>query len=140
MTIKHKTRGGLRPWLIAASALLLHGCDALSGDGAAGGVDREAMLAASGNTADWLSYGRTYDEQRFSPADQINAETVSDLGLAWFADMDTARGQEATPIVIDGTIYITTAWSKVKAYDAATGKLNWEYDPEVPGDTAVKAC
>ena len=140
MTINRKMRCVLRPWLIAASALLLHGCDAVSGDGVDGGVDREAMLAASDNTADWLSYGRTYDEQRFSPADQINAETVSDLGLAWFADMDTARGQEATPIVIDGTIYITTAWSKVKAYDAATGKLAWEYDPEVPGDTAVKAC
>lgn len=140
MTINCKTQGRLRHWLIAASALLLHGCDPGGGDGVAGGVDREAMLAASDNTADWLSYGRTYDEQRFSPADQINAETVSDLGLAWFADMDTARGQEATPIVIDGTIYITTAWSKVKAYDAATGKLNWEYDPEVPGDTAVKAC
>ncbi|MEL7232580.1 MAG: hypothetical protein AAGJ85_08740, partial [Pseudomonadota bacterium] len=49
---------------------------------------------------------RTYSEQRFSPLDQINAETVGDLGLEWFADMDTARGQEATPLVMDGKLYL----------------------------------
>ncbi len=130
----------MRYGLVAAAALLLTGCNLGGGDEVSGRVDRQAMLAAADNTADWLSYGRTYDEQRFSPADQINVSTVKDLGLAWFADMDTARGQEATPIVIDGTIYITTAWSKVKAYDGATGALKWEYDPEVPGEAAVKAC
>ncbi len=51
-----------------------------------------------------------------------------------------ARGQEATPLVIDGKLYTTTAWSKVRAYDAATGKLLWDYDPKVPGPIAVKAC
>ncbi|MDX1702760.1 MAG: PQQ-dependent dehydrogenase, methanol/ethanol family, partial [Altererythrobacter ishigakiensis] len=86
------------------------------------------------------TYGRTYDEQRFSPLDQINTANVGELGLAWFADMDTARGQEATPLVIDGKLYLTTAWSKVKAYNGVTGALLWEYDPEVPGETAVKAC
>ena len=75
-----------------------------------------------------------------SPLDQINTANVGELGLAWFADMDTARGQEATPLVIDGKLYLTTAWSKVKAYDGVTGALLWEYDPEVPGETAVKAC
>ncbi len=105
-----------------------------------GGVDGAAIARAGADGVDWLSYGRTYDEQRFSPLTQINAGTVSQLGLAWFADLDTARGQEATPIVIDGTIYITTAWSKVKAYDGVTGKLKWEYDPKVPGETGAKAC
>ncbi len=105
-----------------------------------GGIDAAALLNAGANTANWISYGRTYDEQRFSPLDQVNAGNVKNLGLAWFADMDTARGQEATPIVIDGMIYITTAWSKVKAYDGATGKLAWEYDPKVPGEAAVNAC
>jgi quinohemoprotein ethanol dehydrogenase len=105
-----------------------------------GAVNAERLMSAAGNTSDWLSYGRTYDEQRFSPADAINQETVKDLGLTWFADMDTARGQEATPLVIDGKIYVTTAWSKVKAYDGATGKPLWDFDPEVPGETGVKAC
>jgi alcohol dehydrogenase (cytochrome c)/quinohemoprotein ethanol dehydrogenase len=49
----------------------------------------------------------------------------SRLGLAWFADLDTSRGQEATPIVIDGNLYTSTAWSMVKAYDGRTGRLIW---------------
>lgn len=102
------------------------------------GVNAQQIVAGDG--ANWLSYGRTYDEQRFSPLTQITAENVGQLGLAWSADMDTARGQEATPLVIDGKIYITTAWSKAKAYDAVSGKLLWEFDPKVPGETAVKAC
>ena len=104
------------------------------------GVDGEALLNAGEDGANWITDGRTYDEQRFSPLDQINTANVGELGLAWFADMDTARGQEATPLVIDGKLYLTTAWSKVKAYDGVTGALLWEYDPEVPGETAVKAC
>jgi len=84
-------------------------------------VDARALLSAADNRDEWLTHGRTYDEQRFSPLEQINTGNVKRLGLAWFADLDTARGQEATPLVIDGTVYITTAWSKVKAYDALTG-------------------
>lgn len=101
-------------------------------------IDAASIITCDG--ANWLSYGRTYDEQRFSPLNQINANNVGQLGLAWSADMDTARGQEATPLVIDGKIYITTAWSKAKAYDALSGKLLWEFDPKVPGETGVKAC
>ncbi len=98
------------------------------------------LVNASTNNSEWLSYGRTWSEQRYSPLDQVNRETVGDLQLEWFADLDTARGQEATPLVIDGKMYITTAWSLVKAYDAVTGELLWEYDPEVPGSTGVKPC
>ncbi|MBO6945213.1 PQQ-dependent dehydrogenase, methanol/ethanol family [Altererythrobacter sp.] len=116
-----------------AAALTLSACSE-------SGVDSEALLNAGDDGANWITYGRTYDEQRFSPLDQINTANVGELGLAWFADMDTARGQEATPLVIDGKLYLTTAWSKVKAYDGVTGALLWEYDPEVPGETAVKAC
>lgn len=103
-------------------------------------VNAASLALAAHNTRDWLTTGRTYDEQRFSPLDQISTANVNNLGLAWYADMDTARGQEATPLVIDGRIYITTAWSKVKAYDGVSGKLLWDYDPKVPGETAVKAC
>lgn len=103
-------------------------------------VDAHALLAAGQNDAEWLTHGRTYDEQRFSPLAQINTGNVQQLSLAWYADLDTARGQEATPLVIDGRIYITTAWSKVKAYDARTGAPLWSFDPRVPGQTAVRAC
>ena len=104
------------------------------------GINAQRLLDAQGDGANWITYGRNYEEQRFSPLDQVNADNVSQLGLAWSADMDTARGQEATPLVMDGKLYLTTAWSKVKAYDAATGKELWAYDPEVPGETGVKAC
>ena len=88
----------------------------------------------------WLSHGRTYKEQRFSPLSQINIDNIGELGLDWFFDIDTQRGQEATPIVVDGKIYISTAWSMVKALDAKTGKLLWEYDPEVDRAWGVNAC
>ena len=103
-------------------------------------VDAARMKGADHDAANWLSYGRTYSEQRFSPLAKITADNASQLGLAWSADLDTNRGQQATPLVIDGVLYVSTAWSMVKAYDAATGKLLWSYDPEVPREVSVKGC
>ena len=102
------------------------------------GVDAKRIEAAA--SGDWLTYGRTYDEQRFSPLDQVNKDTVGRLGVAWWATFDTDRGQEATPLVADGVLYTTTTWSKLFAYDAKTGKELWRYDPEVPGEKGFNAC
>ena len=99
----------------------------------------DAMIAAAPE-GEWLSYGRDYNEQRFSTLTQVNDTTVKNLGLAWSADMDTARGQEATPLMHAGVLYVSTAWSMVKAYDAKTGKLLWAYDPKVPRETLVRVC
>ncbi|MEH3106230.1 MAG: PQQ-dependent dehydrogenase, methanol/ethanol family [Sphingomonas fennica] len=107
---------------------------------APGGVTGARIAGADAEPGQWLSIGRTYDEQRFSPLTQINAGNVSGLGIAWSADLDTQRGQEATPLMIDGKLIVSTAWSLVKAYDAATGKPLWSFDPEVPRETLVKAC
>ncbi|MGH9254055.1 MAG: PQQ-dependent dehydrogenase, methanol/ethanol family [Vicinamibacterales bacterium] len=132
---------------LVLTALAAIGCSSSSQPAAeAAAVTRPAavstarLTAADAEPGQWMSHGRTYGEQRFSPLDRINTETVGTLGLAWFADLDTRRGQEATPIVVDGVLYVSTAWSKVKAYDAATGKPLWAYDPEVPGEWAVNAC
>ena len=125
---------------VLAGALILGGASLAGCGPKSGDIDGARLRAASSDEANWITYGRTYDEQRFSPLHKIDTGNVNQLGLAWSADLDTARGQEATPLVIDGKMYITTAWSKVKAYDAVTGKLLWEYDPEVPGETGVKAC
>ncbi len=125
------------------SAGMLANCSQIFGEAAGGGsegVTAAMLVGADGDSANWISHGRTYSEQRFSPLESVNRTNVGELGLAWYADMDTARGQEATPLVLDGKLYLTTAWSKVKAFDAATGKALWEYDPKVPGETAVKAC
>ncbi len=127
--------------LLALGTLGVAACgDMLDGLGGEDGITAAMLLGADEDHANWITHGRTYSEQRFSPLDQISTENVGELGLAWFDDMDTARGQEATPLVIDGKLYLTTAWSKVRAYDAATGEKLWSYDPEVPGETAVKAC
>ncbi|MBN8500355.1 MAG: PQQ-dependent dehydrogenase, methanol/ethanol family [Sphingomonadales bacterium] len=127
-------------WKALAMAMLLPlaACKQQPSSELPGAVNAARIIKADPN--EWVSYGRTYDEQRYSPLDQINQSNIKDLGLAWSADLDTARGQEATPLAIDGKIYITTAWSKAKAYDALTGKLEWEYDPKVPGERAVAAC
>ncbi|MDP1874348.1 PQQ-dependent dehydrogenase, methanol/ethanol family [Phenylobacterium sp.] len=119
-----------------ACATLLSACQEAAGSK---DVD-QARLEAAETNAEWLSYGRSYSEQRFSPLTQINTESVGELGLAWSYEFDTDRGQEATPIVKDGMLYTTTAWSKVYAFDAATGALKWSYDPKVAGEKAFDAC
>lgn len=88
----------------------------------------------------WPLHGRDSGEQRFSPADQIDRETIKDLGLAWYHEFDTDRGQQATPIVVDGVLYVSSAWSKVYAFDAVTGNMLWSFDPEVPHATLGKGC
>lgn len=107
---------------------------------ASAAVDAARLVNADAEPGNWLTHGRTYSEQRFSPLDQINVENIGALGLAWSFDLDTNRGQESTPIVVDGRMFVTTAWSMVKALDAATGRLLWTYDPKVPRATGVKAC
>jgi PQQ-dependent dehydrogenase (methanol/ethanol family) len=103
-------------------------------------VDGARIANADAEPGNWLTYGRTYSEQRFSPLTKINAANAKQLGLAWFADLDTNRGQEATPLVIDGVMYVSTAWSLVKAYDARTGRLLWAYDPQVKRELGLNAC
>ena len=105
-----------------------------------GAVSASRMARADQEPGNWMSYGRTYTEQHFSPLSLINDQNISRLKLAWFYDLNTHRGQEASPLVIDGVMYFTTAWSKVFALNAATGKLIWSYDPQVPGDWAINAC
>jgi len=109
-------------------------------DNVASGVTEEALASADTASGNWLTHGGTYEEQRFAKLEKINAETVGDLGLAWSAEFDTNRGQEATPIVVDGVLYTTTAWSKVFAFDAKTGKQLWAHDPQVPGEAGFNAC
>ncbi|MFB3107682.1 MAG: PQQ-binding-like beta-propeller repeat protein, partial [Pseudomonadales bacterium] len=103
-------------------------------------IDDARINNAASEPGNWLAYGRTYEEQRFSPLTQINRENVADLGLAWYRDMGTNRAQEATPIVVDGIMFFTSAWSRVFAMEATTGEIVWTYDPEVPGEVGRRAC
>ncbi len=103
-------------------------------------VDAARVANADSEPGNWLVHGRTYDEQRYSPLNQINRDNVSRLGLAWEAPMDSRRGLEATPIVVDGIIYTTSTWSRVRALDARTGELLWEHDPGVDRAWGKKLC
>src|SRR5690606_4524842 len=106
-------------------------------------VDAARLLNAGAEAGQWLTYGGTYAEQRFSPLDQITPENVSELGLAWYADYDGRAArvmQEGTPLFIDGVLYVSTGWSNVYAYDARTGEQLWHFDPEVPNEWAINVC
>ena len=122
-----KSRSLVLGTAVALVAMALAGCAEQGGKNA--NVDDARLVEGSPDGANWLSYGRTMDEQRFSPLTQVTDQNVNQLGLEWSSDLDTARGQEATPIVVDGIMYISTAWSMVKAYDAATGKKLWNMTP-----------
>ncbi|HUJ40061.1 MAG TPA: PQQ-dependent dehydrogenase, methanol/ethanol family [Candidatus Acidoferrales bacterium] len=106
----------------------------------AAAVDAARIRNADTEPGNWMTTGRTYSEQRFSPLKSIDDKNVAQLSLAWSYTLDTRRGQEATPLVIDGAMYFTTAWSKVVALNAATGAPLWTYDPKVPPEWAVNAC
>jgi quinohemoprotein ethanol dehydrogenase len=106
----------------------------------AGLVDGARIANADQHPGEWMSVGRTYDEQHYSPLTQINADTVKDLNLTWFADLGSVRGVEASPLVIDGVLYNTQPWNITTAYDAKTGKVLWTYDPKVPQQTGRYAC
>ncbi|MGB2151955.1 MAG: PQQ-binding-like beta-propeller repeat protein, partial [Parvibaculales bacterium] len=103
-------------------------------------IDTARIINADSEPGNWLAYGRDYGEQRHSPLTQVNKKTIKDLELAFSVDMYTTRGLEASPIVVDGILYMTGSWSVVYAVDAKTGEEVWSYDPEVPGDWARKAC
>lgn len=95
-------------------------------------VDDTVLRTAGRTGGEWLTYGLNYAETRFSPLTQINASTVSRLGLVWSYDLGPGGGtQEDTPLMSNGILYGITNWSIVFAVDARTGKEIWRWDPEV---------
>lgn len=122
--------------LIAAVTLLTAGCER---------TDKPAATAASTATHEWPLNGSNAHETRHTPLDRINASNVSRLGLAWKFDDFVVRGRvhrgnQGTPLVVDGVMYFTGPWSVVYAVDAKTGASLWTYDPQADGAWARKAC
>jgi glucose dehydrogenase len=118
-TMKLEMRSVTAPRVAASTALLIALCSISIGSATAVTspmpVDAARLANSDRDGSNWLSYGRTYSEQRYSPLARITADNASQLGLAWYADLDTDRGQEATPLVIDGVLYTSTAWSSAVA-------------------------
>jgi len=101
-------------------------------------IDDQALRNAGKTGEEWLTYGLTPGETRYSPLKQIDTSNVSRLGLAWSYDVGPGGGnQESTPLFWNGSLYGITNWSVVFAVDARTGKERWRWDPEV-NQTAVR--
>lgn len=128
--------------VLAFAFICLLGCDRQSTLPATGpaAVDAARLIAADQEPGNWMSHGRTYSEERFSPLAQINDENVKDLGLAWYFDVGTKRGLEATPLVVDGVMYTSSIWNVIHALDARTGEELWRYDPQTRRDRLRHTC
>ena len=110
-----------------------------------GNVDTGRLHAARSEPGQWLSLGRNWQGDRFSPLTTIAVDTADELGFAWEYEFRSRRGrvehgQEATPLVVDGVIYASGPWGSAIAVDARTGKERWRYDPDVDGSYNRKAC
>ncbi len=121
---------------LSACALAL----AAGGAAAKGTAQVDSARIAAPEPGNWLTTGHSYNEQRYSSLDKVNDGNVASLGLAWTYKLDVDRGTEATPLVVDGVMYTTGAFSFVYALDARSGKLLWKYDPKVPRAKAANAC
>jgi quinohemoprotein ethanol dehydrogenase len=98
----------------------------------------DEIIADETQKSEWLAYGRTHNETRFSPSDDINENNVSDLKVDWYMDLPDDVGLVSTPLVIDGILYFTGTMNIIRAVDAVTGELLWKYDPEVAKAVAGK--
>ncbi|WP_398479620.1 PQQ-dependent dehydrogenase, methanol/ethanol family [Tardiphaga sp.] len=105
-----------------------------------GAVDSASIKANTATSKDWPTYGLDYAETRFSKLDQINASNVKDIGLMWTYSLESIRGVEATPLVVDGIMYVTAPWSVVHAVDTRTGKRIWSFDPGVDREKGYRGC
>jgi len=129
---------------LAIALLVLAGCERPPPKAAtpprAGQVDAARLAAAAGEPGEWFTTGRDGNGTYFSPLTQIDASNVTRLGFAWEYRLGTRRGLEATPVVVDGALYVSGNFGRVYAVDAATGAERWRYDPEVDGQWGRYAC
>jgi quinohemoprotein ethanol dehydrogenase len=113
---------------------------ALHAQSGAAPVNDAALTDAANSGSEWITIGRDYAETRYSPLDEIDADTVGRLGLAWYYDTGSLRGLEATPLVSNGVLYASTSWSNVFALDARTGEELWRWDARANRERGARAC
>src|SRR5438477_7648775 len=111
----------IRGIVVGALALLM-GAIALAAD-----IDDTRLLAAATDPASWLTYGRDYGNQRFSPLSGIDASNVTRLAPRWIYQSGVSATFQATPIVADGVMYVSLPFNDVVAVDARTGREQWRY-------------
>ncbi len=108
--------------------------------GMAFAVSAASALAQASN--EWTVYGGDYANTRYSTLSQINTGNVKKLSVAWIHSLGSLESQQSTPLVIDGTMYVTTSTGPkyVFALDARNGVIKWKYEPELPGDYMATVC
>ncbi len=130
---RHKFLSSL---FLVACAIVIFGCSKKKSQV----VDDARLATAAEHPGEWLTHGLNYNEDRYSLLSQINKDNVASLGLAWTTDLASKRGVETTPLIADGVMYLTGAWSVVFALDAKTGRELWKFDPAVLHAHAEKLC
>ena len=137
-------RPGRMAWVLAAclgsAAAFAQTDPAAQAAAAVQRVDGAFIRANAAKTPDWPTVGVDYAETRYSRLDQINVANVKDLGLAWSYNLESTRGVEATPVVVDGIMYVSASWSVVHAIDTRTGNRIWTYDPQIDRSTGFRGC
>ncbi len=103
-------------------------------------VDGRFIRANAATGRDWPSHGLDYAETRHSRLAKITTDNVKDLGLVWSYDLESTRGVEATPVVVDGVMYVTASWSIVHAIDVRSGQRLWVFDPQVDRSKGYRGC
>ena len=136
-------------YCVTAGLLLLAGCGkdpvpaargALAAAAPVAQVDDARLKAADREPGQWFTPGRDGAGTYYSPLELINEQNVPRLGFAWAYALGTKRGQESTPVVVDGVLYASGNWGRVYALDAASGRELWTYDPQVSGRYGRAAC
>ncbi len=95
-------------------------------------VPNRAGQTASNTGTDWQAYGNTRAGTRYSPLEQINVDTVSDLEHVWTYRTEIGGSLKGTPIQVDDLLYVCAGGNIVIALDAESGERRWQYDPEIP--------
>ncbi len=103
-------------------------------------VDDQMLINADNNQGNWLSYGRNYQEDRYSKLDQITKSNVDQLNLAWAKELNVSKGLQATPLVVDGVMFFSGPFNQVWAMDARTGEQIWYLDPQFDHDKNINLC
>ncbi len=102
--------------------------------------DARIVGAATAEPESWLTYGQTFEEQRFSRLSAINRDSIADLGLTWVKHFDIRHRLQNTPLVVDGIMYVSDPWNVTYALNAETGAEIWRFDPEVNRESVRYAC